>query len=220
MSSLKAKVTKNIKPTKPSETIDENVLFEEKSNDEEASEYSDMENDLNNDDTNIVVDEVPEVIEDLEDDDLDIDDDIDDKPNNDEPDDDDDDDNPVESDDESEDETIPEIEKQSNRSNLLQNQRKINVVKLTKKEDFITPNILTRFEHAAMICNRAAHLEMGAPPFVDTSDQMDELGITIKEFKAGKIPFMTSRQVGNKVEWHSASEMQLNTHIQNVLKDI
>jgi DNA-directed RNA polymerase subunit K/omega len=197
-SSTKPKVaSKNaskLKKTKSSESD----LFEEIPDEGDSSEYSDMENDLNNDDTNIIIDEEGPV-EDEEDED------------------DEDDDEDGESDDE---DLIPNIARQSDRTNLLKNQRAIRVVKLTKKEDFITPNILSRFEHAAMICNRAAHLEKGAPPLVDIGDQTDELGITMKEFKEGKIPFMTSRQVGNKVEWHSASEMQLNAHILNVLKDV
>jgi DNA-directed RNA polymerase subunit K/omega len=203
MTSLSSKNTAT--KTKKSAKKSDAGLFEDlPRDDEELSEYSDMENDINNDDTNIVVDEIPEgptpivaADDDEEDDELD---ELDGE--------------------ESDDEYIPEVAKQADRSNLLQNTRTVRVIKLTKKEDFITPNILTRFEHAAMICNRAAHLEMGAPPFVDTSDQTDELGITMKEFRAGKIPFMAARTVGNKMEWHSASEMQLNAHIQNVLKDV
>lgn len=209
-SSNKPKPKTKTKTQTPKKSTNKNDtdLFEENPDEDELSEYSDMENDLNNDDTNIIVDEIPEGTH-LADDDDDDECDDDEK-------------EPIDDldDDESDDDYIPEIAKQSDRTNLLQNTRAIRVIKLTKKEDFITPNILTRFEHAAMICNRAAHLEMGAPPFVDTSDQTDELGITLKEFKMGKIPFMTSRYVGNKVEWHSASEMQLNAHIQNVLKDI
>lgn len=121
--------------------------------------------------------------------------------------------------DEDDDEYVPEIARQSDKSKLLQNERVVKVVKLTKKEDFITQNILTRFELTSMLCNRAAHLEMGAPPLVDTSDQNDELGIAWKEFKEGKIPFMVSRKVGNKTEWHSGSEMQLNPSIINILRN-
>jgi DNA-directed RNA polymerase I, II, and III subunit RPABC2 len=216
-SSSKTKIKKPArKPKNPTKNSDAE-LFEDNPDEEELSEYSDMENDLNNDDTNIVVDEIPEgqpTIDDDDEEEEDLDDEkvVVDSTLEDLDDDDDD--------DESDEDYIPEIAKQANRSNLLQNTREVRIIKLTKKEDFITPNILTRFEHAAMICNRAAHLEMGAPSFVDTSDQTDELGITMKEFKAGKIPFMVSRQVGNKVEWHSGSEMQLNAHIQNVLKDV
>lgn len=220
MSSSKEKtkkvVKKPVKKKPPKKKTDE--LFDEEVDNEEDSEYSDMENDLNNDDVNIVEEDANPVEDEDDDDDFDIRDDDpvpttkDKKPDQEDHDHDDE-----ETDDEEDDEII---DKQNEQSVLLKNQRAVKVVKLRKKEDFISLNILSRFEHAAMLCNRAAHLENGAPPFVDTSDQTNELDIAMKEFREGKIPFMTARQVGTKMEWHSASEMQLNAHILNILKDI
>lgn len=210
MSSKKDKV-KHTKSTKNEKPVDEKLFDDVKdpNEDEVSSDYSDLENDLNNDDSAIIAEAEAEVVdEEVDEEEVDEDGDGDEPANI----------NDCDGDDDEEDEDL-EYSESRNKITINQPPKIIKIIKLTKKEDFISQNILTRFEQAAMICNRAAHLEMGAPPLVDTHDQTDELGITIKEFKMGKIPFTVARTVGNRMEWHSASDMQLNAHIQNILKD-
>jgi DNA-directed RNA polymerase subunit K/omega len=219
-------VTFKVPSTKP-----ETIKFEEEENSEENSDYSDIENDINNDDAKEIEAVVNEVkgkeniyiekdknenenksnnAKDYEEEDYNEDEDYNEEEGDDEE---------GEEDEEDEEDEISEVSRQNEDSNLLNHKRIIKIVKKTKKENFITLNVMSRFEQASLIYNRASHLERGAPSFVNTDDQSNELGIVVKEMMSGEIPFLISRQIGSEVEWHSTSEMTLNSSIMHVLND-
>lgn len=69
-----------------------------------------------------------------------------------------------------------------------------------QKQDFKTPNRLTKYEFASIIGFRAQQIAEGAPPFVNVGALTDPSAIAIKEMNEGVMPLQIERPLpSNKI---------------------
>lgn len=64
---------------------------------------------------------------------------------------------------------------------------------IKQKQDFKTPNRLTKYELAALIGFRAQQIAEGAPPYVDVGNLSDPSAMASKELDEGLMPFVVER---------------------------
>ena len=80
------------------------------------------------------------------------------------------------------------------------------------KEKYNTENnksqkVLTDYELAVLIGNRAAQLALNAPPLIDNIEGMDHIQIAEEELKQKKSPFLFCRTIGNKEEYYKLEDI-------------
>lgn len=75
-----------------------------------------------------------------------------------------------------------------------------------------TRNILTKYEKAKIISNRAEQIQRNAPIYVDVDrKKMSPIDIAIKELDERKLPFMIQRKLPNGlVEYFRLDDMIIN----------
>lgn len=66
-----------------------------------------------------------------------------------------------------------------------------------KKEDRITIPVLTKYERARLIGERAEQISRGSPPLVDVGKLTDPVDIAEKELTLKMIPLMIQRTLPN-----------------------
>ena len=64
---------------------------------------------------------------------------------------------------------------------------------IKQKQDFKTPNRLTKYELAGLIGFRAQQIAEGAPPYVDVGQLSDPSEIAVKELNEGVLIFLIER---------------------------
>lgn len=80
------------------------------------------------------------------------------------------------------------------------------------KEKYNTENnksqkVLTDYELAVLIGNRATQLALNAPPLIDNIEGMDHIQIAEEELKQKKSPFLFCRTIGNKEEYYKLEDI-------------
>lgn len=64
---------------------------------------------------------------------------------------------------------------------------------INQKQEFKTPNRMTKYELAALIGFRAQQIAEGAQPYVEVGQLTDPSEIALKELNEGKLPFIIER---------------------------
>ena len=104
-----------------------------------------------------------------------------------------------------EDEYLSELEEEDD---LTEFQKMLNQ---KQKQDFRTPNRLTKYEFAALVGFRSQQLAEGAPPYVDVEGLTDTSAIALKELNLGKTPLIIERPLpSNKIGKFSYEIRTLN----------
>jgi DNA-directed RNA polymerase subunit K/omega len=92
------------------------------------------------------------------------------------------------------------------------------------KSNYVSKNIMTKYELNQLIGLRTMHLSRGAPPLVDTDEydiksNMDLRAIAIREMLEGKLPYIVKRTMpNNKIEYWEASKLDL-VAVRHMLRD-
>lgn len=73
-----------------------------------------------------------------------------------------------------------------------------------------SPNVITDYELAVLIGNRAQQLALNAPPLIDNIDGMSYIEIAEEELKQKKSPFLFCRIIGNKEEYYKLEDIEVN----------
>ena len=75
--------------------------------------------------------------------------------------------------------------------------------------NYVSMNVLTKFERTKIIGTRMEQIARGAIPHVDTTGLNDVKSIVMKELKEKKIPFIISRSLPNgKKEFWKLKDLQ------------
>ena len=67
--------------------------------------------------------------------------------------------------------------------------------------------VLTDYELAVLIGNRATQLALNAPPLIDNVEGMDHIQIAEEELRQKKSPFLFCRTIGNKEEYYKLEDI-------------
>ena len=67
--------------------------------------------------------------------------------------------------------------------------------------------VLTDYELAVLIGNRATQLALNAPPLIDNIEGMDHIQIAEEELRQKKSPFLFCRTIGNKEEYYKLDDI-------------
>lgn len=73
-----------------------------------------------------------------------------------------------------------------------------------------SPNVITDYELAVLIGNRAQQLALNAPPLIDNIDGMSYIEIAEEELRQKKSPFLFCRIIGNKEEYYKLEDIEVN----------
>ena len=80
-----------------------------------------------------------------------------------------------------------------------------------QKQDFRTPNRITKYEFAALLGFRSQQIAEGAPPYVDAEGMTDTSAIALKELNEGFLPLVVERPLpSNKIGRFSYEIRTLN----------
>lgn len=67
--------------------------------------------------------------------------------------------------------------------------------------------VLTDYELAVLIGNRATQLALNAPPLIDNIEGMNHIEIAEEELRQKKSPFLLCRTIGNKEEYYKLDDI-------------
>lgn len=88
--------------------------------------------------------------------------------------------------------------------------RSIKINKIVAPDKRVTSERMTGLEFARLVGDRAAHLDKGAPPYIDTTKFTNTIAIAYTEVKMRLVPFAILRKVGeNTYEKWKVKEMTL-----------
>ena len=106
---------------------------------------------------------------------------------------------------EEDEEEVENIEESDDEDELINNNLELLVV---KPENHISSNIMTSYEFARVLGDRARHIENGAPPYIDTKNMTSSIEIAYNEILQKKNPMTIIRKIGNnKVEWRNVIDL-------------
>lgn len=73
-----------------------------------------------------------------------------------------------------------------------------------------SPKVITDYELAVLIGNRAQQLALNAPPLIDNIEGMSYVEIAEEELKQKKSPFIFCRIIGNREEYYKLEDIEVN----------
>ena len=80
---------------------------------------------------------------------------------------------------------------------------------IVPKELRMTSNFLTKYELAQVISSRAAQIEQGSQPFVETIHD-NAVDIATVELRDGRLPYIIKRECPHGIEYWNTREMNYN----------